>query len=83
MLEQGRGIADARRAIARGERPVFHVVTTFDGAAVDVRLLELPVVHLYVPDSSGVLEGARSLVARTLEVDPWTFGVEMADPTIG
>ena len=79
VLEQQRGIEAARRAIARGERPVFHVVTTFDGSAVDVRVLELPVVHVFVPDASGVLDGARSLIARTLDVDPSTFVVEAAD----
>ncbi len=36
---------------------------------------ELPIVHLFVPDYDRVADGARILVARTLDVDPNTFDV--------
>jgi hypothetical protein len=52
------------------------VITSYDGAAVDVRIRELPIIHLFVPDESGVLDGARGLIARTLGVEPSTFVVE-------
>jgi hypothetical protein len=70
-----RSVAEARSLIARGERPVFHVTTEYDGAAVDVRIRELPAIHVYVPDSIGVADGARGLIARTLGLDPSSFDV--------
>ena len=78
MLAQPRGLEAARRQIARGERPVFHITASWDGAAVDVRVVELPIAHLFVPDSTGVVDGARVLVARTLDVDPGSFVIEAA-----
>ena len=39
---RSRRVEEARAAIDGGERPVFHVVTSWDGAAVDVRIRELP-----------------------------------------
>ena len=36
---------------------------------------ELPLIHLFVPDEAGVLDGARELVAKTLDVPPSTFEV--------
>jgi hypothetical protein len=77
LTELQRGVLEGRRLIALGERPVYHVTTTFDGAAVDVRVRELPTIHLFVPDARGVLDGARGLIAKTLEVDPSTFRVEL------
>jgi len=64
-----------RRLIAAGCRPLYHATTTYDGAALDVRVRELPIVHVFVPDSEGVLDGARLLIARTLAVPPTTFDV--------
>jgi hypothetical protein len=68
------GVAEARARIAAGERPLYHVVTarSSDGS-VDLRIEELPLIHLYVPDAAGVLDGARFLIARTLGVDPGAF----------
>ncbi|MBA3779484.1 MAG: hypothetical protein H0X16_09345 [Chloroflexi bacterium] len=77
MRELQHQVAESRRRISRGERPVFHVITSYDGAAVDVRIRELPIIHLFVPHESGVIEGARGLIANTLEVDPSTFVVEL------
>lgn len=73
-----REVAEARRKITHGERPVFHVTwaTSPDGSATDLQIRELPIVHLFVPDESGVLPGARALVARTLDVDPSAFDIE-------
>ena len=48
--------------------------------AVDVTILELPIVHLFVPDHRHVLDGARLLIARTLAVDPQSFDVVPAQP---
>lgn len=76
MRELRNHVAEGRRLISHGERPVYHVITSYDGAAVDVRIRELPTIHLFVPDESGVLEGARGLIARTLGVEPSTFVVE-------
>ena len=70
-----RQVAAARRRLAAGERLVFHVTTDGDGAAIDVRVRELSAVHLYVPDTRGVPDGARGLIAKTLGVDPSSFDV--------
>jgi hypothetical protein len=47
---------------------------------MDVTILELPIVHLFVPDQQHVLDGARLLIARTLAVDPQSFDVAPAQP---
>ena len=78
MFEQRRAIERSRASIAEGRRPMFHVVTTWDGSAVDVRIVELPVIHLFVPDSASVVDGARTLIARTLQVHPDSFTVELS-----
>lgn len=82
MLEQERGIERARAAIAHGEQPVFHVVTSWDGSAIDVRIRELPLIHLFVPDQGRVIDGARELIARSLRVDPSAFVLEAAHPDV-
>ena len=71
-----------RRRIARGERPVYRVtwMTSPDGA-VDVTVRELPIIHLFVPDPSGVPDGARGLIARTLAVDAASFDLIAEEPT--
>ena len=66
-------VSEGRRRINEGERPVYHVITTFGGAAVDVRIRELPIIHVFVPDASGVITGARGLIAKTLGVAPSAF----------
>ena len=68
-------VGEGRRRINAGERPVYHVITTFAGAAVDVRIRELPIIHVFVPDASGVITGARGLIAKTLGVAPSAFEV--------
>ena len=82
MFEQRRAIDRSRAGIADGGRPVFHVVTTWDGSAVDVRIVERPVTHLFVPDSAGVVDGARLLIARTLGVDPGAVAVVSGSPPV-
>jgi hypothetical protein len=69
-------IATDRRRIAAGERPLYHAMWTpsVDGSA-DVRIRELPIIHLLVPDRAGVIDGARCLVARYLAVPPGAFDV--------
>ena len=69
-------IAADRRRIDAGERPLYHAMWTpgVDGST-DVRIRELPIIHLFVPDRAGVIDGARSLVARYLAVDPNAFDV--------
>jgi hypothetical protein len=75
------GVAEARARIAAGERPAYHVVTapSSDGS-VDVTIQELPLIHLYVPDAAGVLDGARLLISRTLAVDPDAFDLRAGTP---
>jgi hypothetical protein len=68
-------VGEGRRRINDGERPVYHVISTFAGAAVDVRIRELPIIHVFVPDASGVVTGARGLIAKTLGVAPSAFEV--------
>jgi hypothetical protein len=70
-------IANDRRRIAAGSRPLYHVTrtTTPDGSAVDVMIEELPIIHTFVPDNARVLDGARGLVARTLGVAATSFDV--------
>ncbi len=70
-----------RRRLARGERPLYHVTwVAAAGGAADVTIRELPIIHLFVPDSASVLDGARLLIARTLETDPASFEVAIANP---
>jgi len=69
-----------RRRIALGERPVYRVSWAVGPDAVDVTIVELPIVHLFVPDHRLVLDGARVLIARTLAVDPQSFDVVPAQP---
>jgi len=77
MLALRAGVAEGRRLIASGERPVYHATwaTTPVGSTIDVLIRELPLVHLFVPDEASVLEGARQLIARTLDVDATAFAV--------
>jgi len=67
-----------RDRIARGERPAYTVTKTPATEALDVRITELPLVHIFVPDEAGVLDGARVLIARTLEVEPSAFDLRLA-----
>jgi hypothetical protein len=69
-----------RRRIAQGERPVYTVLWATGPYAVDVTVLELPIVHILVPDDQRVLDVARFLIARTLVVDPQSFDVIAAPP---
>ena len=69
-----------RRRIARGERPVYRAWGTTGPDAVDVTIVELPIVHLFVPDHRSVLDDARLLIARTPAADPQSFDVVPARP---
>jgi hypothetical protein len=79
MEELRERIAGDRDLISAGRRPLYHATTTYDGSAVDVRVRELPIIHLFVPDTAGVLDGARGLIARTLDLPPATFDVTTDD----
>ena len=68
-------VSEGRRRINDGERPVYHVISTFAGAAIDVRIRELPIIHVFVPDASGVAVGARGLIAKTLGVAASAFEI--------
>jgi hypothetical protein len=79
-------IENEQRRLAQGERPLYHVRwTEAAGGALDVTVSELPIIHLFVPDSAEALDGARVLIARMLEVEPSTFDVVLApaDPAGG
>ena len=67
--------------IARGERPLYHVGWTLGADAVDVTIRELPLIHLFVPDSLSVLDGARGLIAKTLAVDTAAFDLVTDAPS--
>jgi hypothetical protein len=69
-----------RRRIAARERPLYHVTwtTAADGSTADVKVEELPLIHVFVPDAVRVLDGARGLIARTLGVDATSFDVVVA-----
>ena len=56
MDELRERIAADRQMISTGERPLYHTTTSYDGSAVDVRVHELPIIHLFVPDTAGVLD---------------------------
>jgi len=73
-----------RARIARGERPAYHATwsTSVDGSA-DVTVVELPLIHLFVPDAAGVAAGARLIIARALDVDPDAFDVAVIEPVRG
>ena len=65
-----------RARIAGGEHPTYHALweTARDGS-IDVTVRELPLIHQFVPDEASVLDGARFLIARTLDVDADSFDV--------
>lgn len=74
-------VEEGRRRIARGDRPRYHAtVTTSPDGAADVRVRELPLVHLFAPADDRVVDAARVLIARMLGVDPRSFDVEV-DPS--
>ena len=77
-------VARDRRRIAEGQRPTYRAtwVVGVDGS-VDVRVVELPIVHLLVPDPAFVSDGARMVIARTLRVAPGTFDVVVAPASAG
>ncbi|MBA2381248.1 MAG: hypothetical protein H0V73_03980 [Chloroflexi bacterium] len=66
--------------IAGGHRPLYHVTWTAVSEGCDVTIRELPVIHLFVPDQSGVIDGARGLIAAKLRVDATTFEVATEQP---
>jgi hypothetical protein len=43
-----------RRRIAAGERPIYQVRGF--GPDADIKIVELPIVHLFVPDNLGFLK---------------------------
>jgi hypothetical protein len=69
-----------RHRIEAGERPTYHVTWTLSpsSGSTDVRIVELPLIHLFVPAPSDALDGARVLVARTLGTDPGAFEITLA-----
>ncbi len=69
MKELRDQVAEDQRRITRGERPVNHVTwtTSLDDGAVDLRIRELPIIHLFVLDESGVLQGRPQPDCE----DPW------------
>ena len=69
-------VEEGRRRIAMGERPTFHAVTTYDGLAIDVRIRELPIIHIFTADEARVLDAARAIIAKALDVDPMAFDVQ-------
>ena len=79
MDEQTERIVWDRRLIAAGRRPVYHVTTAYDGSAADVRIRELPLIHVFVPDADGVPVAARNLIARLLDVQPTSFDLTTDD----
>lgn len=68
-------IQAGRRMIARGERPLYHATWRWDGAAVDVEVWEVPGIHLFVPSRAEVAPGARTLIAKELDVPAHSFDV--------
>jgi hypothetical protein len=76
---QAEAIARDRQRIAAGQRPAYRATWAIspDGA-VDVRIAELPIIHLFVPDPGDVPDGARLVIARTLAVAPDAFDVVVA-----
>lgn len=72
-----------QRRIANGERPLYHATWTTKGdGSADVTILELPLIHLFVPEAGRVPDGARGLIARTLGVDADTFDVVVGPPRL-
>jgi len=73
------GIEEGRRRIAMGERPTYQAITAYDGFAIDVRVRELPIIHIFVADETGVLDAARGIIAEALQVDRFAFDVQPED----
>jgi hypothetical protein len=71
--QQAAALQAARRMIARGERPMFRLVPSEPGWAIDA----LPWVRASAFASRGeAIEMLRHDVAVALEVDPWAFDLE-------
>jgi hypothetical protein len=79
LVRQQAAIEADRARIAGGARPTYHVrwATALDGS-IDVTVAELPLIHQFVPSAADVLDGARFLIARTLDVDAAAFEVAPA-----
>lgn len=60
---------------------MYHVIWTTGADAVDVTIRELPLIHLFVPDPLGVLDGARGLIAKTLAVGAESFDLVTDAPS--
>ena len=75
--ERLRAAVEANRLrIAAGDRPTYHVLwAPANDGSIDVTVRELPLIHQYVPDEAGILDGARFLIARILDVDAAGFDV--------
>jgi hypothetical protein len=67
-----------RERIARGERPAYTATWTRAIDAIDVRVAELPLIHIFVPDEHGIADGARVLIARALDVATEAFDLIVA-----
>jgi hypothetical protein len=70
-------IEAGRRMIARGERPCYHVLTATTPEAVEVTILEIPLIHVFVPERRRAWDGARGLLARELDVPADSFDVSV------
>jgi hypothetical protein len=68
-------IRQARRAIGRGHRPVYHAKWQWDGKGADIEILELPGVWTVAPTATDVDHTTRHRIAIELGVSEDAFDV--------
>jgi hypothetical protein len=80
---QARAVEAARRQIAGGERPTYHVKSAVDDAGYEVWIPELPGVWTVTTSRKGVEAAARMRVAVELGVPDDAFDLELGSATDG
>jgi hypothetical protein len=74
-VDRQQAIRDARRAIARGQRPAYHATWAWDGTGAEIEIVELPGVWTIAPTVADVPSTSRHRIAVELGVPESAFDV--------
>jgi hypothetical protein len=72
-IARQQAIRRARRAIVRGDRPVYHAKWEWDGNGAEIEILELPGLWTIAPTAHDVDRTARHRIALELGVEEAGF----------
>jgi hypothetical protein len=70
-------VADGRRMIERGERPVYELRVAHGRDAVTASVVQLPTLEVTAVDRDEALTLARALIAQTLSAHEDSFDLEV------